>query len=131
MLIHGMMGESRQFWQVGPALAGRGYRAIAVDLPGHGHSPPCLTGGLPAFAEALVASVPGTPQLAVGHSLGAIVLAFPLPGLQPNRAVYVDVPFKPQGPSSDSNRPDPGGPTATDVSRKRPLGSSTFRPPCR
>lgn len=100
VLIHGFMGESRQFWQVAPILAERGYRAIAVDLPGHGHSAPCSSGGLRTFAEALVDSVPSAPVLALGHSLGAMVLAAALPGLQPGCAVYVDVPFQPLGPDT-------------------------------
>jgi pimeloyl-ACP methyl ester carboxylesterase len=104
VLVHGMMGESRQFWEVGPALADRGFRVIAVDLPGHGHSGPCLSGGLGAFAERLVASVPGKPELALGHSLGAMVVAAAVPRLQPGHVVYVDVPFQPPdtvGPRQD------------------------------
>jgi pimeloyl-ACP methyl ester carboxylesterase len=95
VLVHGMMGESRQFWQVGPALAERGYHVLAVDLPGHGLSPACTAGGLPAFAAALVDSVPQAPELVIGHSLGAIVAANGLAALRPERAVYVDVPFLP------------------------------------
>ena len=98
VLAHGMAGESRQFWEVGPALADRGFRVIAVDLPGHGHSGPCLSGGLGAFAQALAASVPNKPAIALGHSLGAMVVAAALPRLQPSRAVYVDVPFQPLDP---------------------------------
>jgi len=94
VLIHGMMGESRQYWQVGPALADLGYRAIAVDLPGHGHSPTSRTAGLSAYAAALVASVPEAPHLAIGHSLGGTVLAEALAMLSPRRAVYVDIPFQ-------------------------------------
>jgi pimeloyl-ACP methyl ester carboxylesterase len=92
-----MMGESRQFWEVGPKLAERGFRAVAVDLPGHGLSAPCTSGGLEAFAVAVTDSVPAEPSLAVGHSLGAMVLAQALPILRPERAVYVDVPFEPVG----------------------------------
>nr|BFE86321.1 hypothetical protein GCM10020093_089220 [Planobispora longispora] len=39
VLIHGIMASSRCWWRVGPALAERGYRVVAVDLPGHGGSP--------------------------------------------------------------------------------------------
>ena len=101
VLVHGMMGESRQFWELGPALADRGFRAIAVDLPGHGYSPTCTSGGLTAFAVALTASVPPEPALALGHSLGAMVLAAALPRLGPQRAVYVDVPFQRQGSAEE------------------------------
>ncbi|MET7283890.1 hypothetical protein ABZS29_37010 [Kribbella sp. NPDC005582] len=34
-----MLGSGQQFWRVGPALAARGFRAVAVALPGHGDSP--------------------------------------------------------------------------------------------
>ena len=97
VLVHGMMGESRQFWEVGPKLAQRGFRAVAVDLPGHGLSGPCTSGGLSAFAAAMTDSVPAAPSLVIGHSLGAMVLAQALPVLRPERAVYVDVPFEPLG----------------------------------
>ena len=95
VLVHGMMGESRQFWEIGPALADRGYRAIAVDLPGHGHSGQCLAGGMNAFVDSLVESLPPRPALAIGQSLGAMVIAGALERLEPARAVYVDIPFEP------------------------------------
>jgi pimeloyl-ACP methyl ester carboxylesterase len=104
VLVHGMMGESRQFWEVGPALADRGFRAIAVDLPGHGHSGQCLDGGLAAYADSLVESVPHRPTLAIGQSLGGMVVAAALPRLEPQRAVYVDIPF--QGLASDEQPQD-------------------------
>jgi pimeloyl-ACP methyl ester carboxylesterase len=71
---------------VGPALAGRGFRVLAVDLRGHGSSPRTVAGlsvaGLAAdvaetVAAELGADSPGSPQpavdLLVGHSLGALV----------------------------------------------------------
>lgn len=39
LLVHGIMSDHRSWRSVGPALAGRGYRVIAVDLRGHGASP--------------------------------------------------------------------------------------------
>ncbi|ROR91042.1 alpha/beta fold hydrolase [Nocardioides aurantiacus] len=99
VLLHGMFGESRQFWEVGPALAERGYRAVAVDLPGHGLSGPCLEGGLHALADAVIASVPHAPELVLGHSLGALVAAVGREALAPRRAVYVDVGFQRTAPS--------------------------------
>lgn len=100
------MAESRQFWEVGPALADRGFRAIAVDLPGHGHSEPHLAGGLAEYGDFLAQSVPARPDLALGHSMGAMVVAEALPRLQPRRAVYVDVPFQPST-SSEQRKDDP------------------------
>ncbi len=77
-LVHGIAGWWRTWWRVGPALAQRGYRVIAVDLRGHGHSPPI--DGL-ATAETLAADIGetldelGVPpvDLLVAHSLGAAV----------------------------------------------------------
>lgn len=40
VLVHGITGWWRTWWRVGPALADRGRRVIAVDLRGHGESPP-------------------------------------------------------------------------------------------
>ncbi|WP_328323019.1 alpha/beta hydrolase [Kribbella sp. NBC_00382] len=105
VLVHGMLGSARQFHELGPALAGRGYRAIGVDLPGHGRSPATADPTIESYAESVAETVraeldtraaPGpVVELAIGHSLGAIVLAAALPLLRPARAVYVDVPFSP------------------------------------
>ena len=69
LLVHGIMSDSRTWRRVGPALADRGYRVIAVDLRGHGLSPrgaysPRL------FADDLVDTLPRQADLALGHSLG-------------------------------------------------------------
>lgn len=104
LLIHGAMGESRCFWEVGPEIVAAGYRVIAVDLPGHGYSARCTSGGLKAFASRLIESVPSAPEFALGHSLGAMVLATALPVLQPERAVYVDFGF--DWPPKDGDCPD-------------------------
>ncbi|MFB6722938.1 alpha/beta fold hydrolase [Kribbella sp. NPDC056345] len=90
VLLHGMMGSAQQFWRLGPALADRGYRAIAVDLPGHGNSP-AAHGDLAAWAAAVMEVVPPNPDLALGHSLGGAVLA--ASQLRPSQAVYVDIPL--------------------------------------
>lgn len=78
VLVHGITGWWRTWWRVGPALADRGWRVIAVDLRGHGTSP--RIDGV-ATAESLAADVAATiDALAVapvdaliGHSLGAAV----------------------------------------------------------
>lgn len=93
VLLHGTMADSRAWWQVGPALARRGYRAIAVDLPGHGESPRCPTITVDKTVASLLASVPTEPDLAIGHSRGGSVLAAAATRLRPRRAVYVDTPF--------------------------------------
>lgn len=89
LLVHGIMSDHRTWRRVGPALADRGYRVIAVDLRGHGESPrgeysPEL------FAEDLVETLPGGAELAVGHSLGGLALSLAVERLAPARAVYSD-----------------------------------------
>jgi pimeloyl-ACP methyl ester carboxylesterase len=78
VLVHGITGWWRTWWRVGPALADRGWRVIALDLRGHGTSPPIE--GL-ATAESLADDVAATIEAfavapvnaLVGHSLGAAV----------------------------------------------------------
>jgi pimeloyl-ACP methyl ester carboxylesterase len=78
VLVHGITGWWRTWWRVGPALADGGWRVIAIDLRGHGTSPPI--DGL-ATAESLAADVAATiealavtpVEALIGHSLGAAV----------------------------------------------------------
>ncbi len=78
LLVHGITSSSRTWWQVGPALAERGYQVLAVDLRGHGGSPRIEDGlGLADLAadvaETVHTTVGGPVELLVGHSLGALV----------------------------------------------------------
>jgi pimeloyl-ACP methyl ester carboxylesterase len=99
VLVHGITGWWRTWWRVGPALAERGWRVIAVDLRGHGTSPPIngvataqdLAADIAAAVEAL-----GVTRLdaLIGHSLGAAV-AMELLHVRPEiarRAVLEDPP---------------------------------------
>jgi pimeloyl-ACP methyl ester carboxylesterase len=95
VLIHGQFGESRSWWRVAQVLAERGYRVVAVDLPGHGHSPRCEQATHDQFVASLIRSVPARPDLVIGHSLGGLVLASAESVLRPGRAVYVDIDFGP------------------------------------
>ncbi|MGQ0608272.1 MAG: alpha/beta fold hydrolase [Chloroflexota bacterium] len=78
ILVHGITGWWQTWWRVGPALAERGWRVIAVDLRGHGTSPPI--GGV-ATVEMLASDVAATIEtlavapvdLMLAHSLGAAV----------------------------------------------------------
>lgn len=94
VLLHGMMGSADSWWRVMPLLAERGYRVLAIDLPGHGLSPrdPRLT--IEQAASSVVETVrslaPGLPIAAIGHSYGASVLAEAAAVLRPDPAVYVD-----------------------------------------
>ncbi|MFD7557007.1 alpha/beta fold hydrolase [Streptomyces sp. NPDC059533] len=89
LLIHGIMADHRTWRRVGPALADRGYRVIAVDQRGHGasgrgeYTPE-------RYADDLVESLPAGAELAIGHSLGGLTLSLAVERLRPRRAVFSD-----------------------------------------
>lgn len=79
VLVHGIAGWWRTWWRVGPALAGAGWRVIAVDLRGHGGSPPIEAQVLREdlaldLAETIEALEIAPVDVAIGHSLGAAVV---------------------------------------------------------
>lgn len=102
LLVHGVTSCAETFWRVGPAVAARGRRVVAVDLPGHGQ-----TGGwrgrhrfaetardVVAFTRAAGLDRPGLAVL--GHSWGAMVAAhLPAAGLRPDRLILLDPPALP------------------------------------
>ncbi|WP_327372854.1 alpha/beta fold hydrolase [Streptomyces sp. NBC_01216] len=93
LLVHGIMSDHRTWRRVGPALAERGYRAVGVDLRGHGASgraerPEEYTPW--DHADDLVETLPARAELAIGHSLGGLALAYAVERLAPRRAVYAD-----------------------------------------
>lgn len=99
VLVHGVTGWHRTWWRVGPALAERGWRVVAVDQRGHGRSPR-ISGAVTIddAAEDLEAAIErhASPSidLLVGHSLGAMVsmrLALRRPGIA-RRLVLEDPP---------------------------------------
>jgi pimeloyl-ACP methyl ester carboxylesterase len=79
VLVHGVTGWHRTWWRVGPALAERGWRVVAVDQRGHGHSPRIRgTTDVTELAEELATTIDGLgarADLLVGHSLGGSVAA--------------------------------------------------------
>ncbi|MFG3009969.1 alpha/beta fold hydrolase [Streptomyces cinerochromogenes] len=89
VLVHGLMSDHRTWHRLAPVLADKGYRVIGVDLRGHGasgrgeYSPE-------AWADDLVETLPAGPELAIGHSLGALALSGAVERLAPARAVYCD-----------------------------------------
>jgi pimeloyl-ACP methyl ester carboxylesterase len=99
VLVHGVTSSSRTWWRVGPALAGRGFRVVAVDLRGHGGSARVDAGLTLADLAADVAdTVEGPVDLLVGHSLGALV-ALELVAARPGFARRLVV-EDPPGPAS-------------------------------
>lgn len=98
VLVHGVTGWWRTWWRVGPALAERGWRVVAVDQRGHGHSPriesTVTVQDLAADLAETIADLGGRADLLVGHSLGGAVaaeLAFTRPDLV-GRLVLEDPP---------------------------------------
>jgi pimeloyl-ACP methyl ester carboxylesterase len=77
LMVHGMRAHARWFTPVGPALAGQ-YRALAVDLRGHGesaHTPPY---GIAVYADdvaALINKLELARPMLLGHSMGGSVVA--------------------------------------------------------
>lgn len=101
ILLHGMQGSAESWWRVGPVIADRGYRVVALDLPGHGESAPDRELTVERAAEAVAGTVAsldaGSPVIAIGHSLGGQLLAAAAGLMRPGRAVYVDSPFTARG----------------------------------
>ncbi|MBF6061570.1 alpha/beta hydrolase [Nocardia terpenica] len=94
LLIHGLSASSRTWWQVGPALAAHGYRVLAPDLTGHGRSPRGRY-SRERWADDLLTMAPNGTELAIGHSLGAVLLAMIVEHLHPQRAIYEDPAWHP------------------------------------
>lgn len=90
VLIHGLGNSSESWWQVGPEFARRGFNVHAVDLPGHGASERLDDYSVEALVDAVLDAVPAEPALALGHSLGGLILAHATPALRPAVAVYED-----------------------------------------
>ena len=93
VLVHGVMSDSRNWRRVGPVLAEHGYHVVAVDLRGHGHSPRTEEYSAELMAQDIVDTVPDTPELLMGHSLGGLTVSLAVERLRPKRAVYVDPAF--------------------------------------
>jgi pimeloyl-ACP methyl ester carboxylesterase len=92
LLVHGMRAHARWFTPVGPALAGQ-YRALAVDLRGHGesaHTPPY---GIAVYADdvaVLINKLELTRPILLGHSMGGSVVAHAAVRLEaPPRALFI------------------------------------------
>ncbi|NPA31553.1 MAG: alpha/beta fold hydrolase [Chloroflexi bacterium] len=82
VFLHGFAGGRGQWHTYLPLVAAAGFRAYAVDLPGHGQSPPLTTRPASALAWAetvhawIDARIPPPVHL-VGHSLGGyLALAY-------------------------------------------------------
>ncbi|MEX1994156.1 MAG: alpha/beta fold hydrolase [Steroidobacteraceae bacterium] len=96
LALHGWRGRTTQFRPLAALLLARGYRTIAVDLPGHGgstgrHVTPHLLGELLVDLAAEL----GPVHAAIGHSFGgAGIGAALLLGFRPSRLVIVSSPTR-------------------------------------
>lgn len=98
VLLHGLGDSANNWFRTLPLLAWRGDRVIAIDLPGHGHSPPHDERGflhIREHAEVVRRIIDmrgsGGELDLVGHSLGGWVAARAhLAGLDVSRLVLVE-----------------------------------------
>jgi len=75
ILLHSSGLSSRQFGKLVPLLVANGYRAVAVDLIGHGKSSPLAEGAAMSWHDdvAEVAALLAEPAYVIGHSYGGLV----------------------------------------------------------
>lgn len=74
LLVHGLSSHSGTWWRIAPILASLGCSVTAVDLRGHGASPPADRYAIDEVA-ADVSELQQHWDLIVGHSLGGPVAA--------------------------------------------------------
>lgn len=72
ILIHGLFADSKSFVTLGRKLAGKGFRTLAVDLPGHGETQSKAT-TIPEIVAVIAATLPEGKLHIIGHSLGAVI----------------------------------------------------------
>jgi pimeloyl-ACP methyl ester carboxylesterase len=80
VLVHGLGANWQNWLQVIPVLVDRGFRAIAFDLPGFGHSElPADTISIPGYGLAVDGLLDGLgvrgPAAVVGSSMGGLIAA--------------------------------------------------------
>lgn len=93
LLLHGLASDSRVWYALVPTLQEHGYRVIAPDLAGHGGSPKSPSYSSERWAGDVRASVLQTPDLIIGHGLGAVVAARLADAYRPERLVLLDPAF--------------------------------------
>lgn len=75
LLVHQAPWSSLQFRHALPRIAAAGFRAIAIDLPGHGMSDPPASPGIERYAEsmaALITTLGVGPATVIGHRGGGL-----------------------------------------------------------
>lgn len=98
LLLHGLGDSANNWFRTMPVLAWRGDRVLAVDLPGHGFSPPHDERGYLTIREhadlvrrLMDEHAVGSEVAIVGHSLGGwVATRAHLDGLDAKRLVLVE-----------------------------------------
>jgi pimeloyl-ACP methyl ester carboxylesterase len=130
VLVHGITSSSGSWRRVGPALAERGWGVVAVDLRGHGDSPPGRVGalhgtggvGLPDLAADVAETITRRPvELLIGHSLGALTV-MTLLGAEPDFAKHAVIEDPPDRASIDPAGMIAGIEADTTKARENPDG---------
>lgn len=78
LLVHGLGSNGALMWRYGVTLADAGWRAVAIDLRGHGTAPRTLDYTIAAYAADLAGTLPTDKKpwdLVIGHSLGGAASA--------------------------------------------------------
>jgi pimeloyl-ACP methyl ester carboxylesterase len=97
LLVHGLQGSAANFHALAPALAARGYRAVAFDAVSHGNSPAgsAFSRRTIEHLRLVMAQLAQSAPLhaVVSHSAGAyltmLALLEPPPGVSVARCVYL------------------------------------------
>ncbi len=71
VLLHGLFDDRRGWRDLPRRIEAAGHAVLALDLPGHGDSPPAPN--LDAVVEQIAAALPGGRLRLIGHSLGAAI----------------------------------------------------------
>ena len=90
ILAHGWGGRAAQMLELSQAVARSGYRAVAIDLPGHNTDDRRTSDGfqMAAGIEAIAAGF-GRPAGVIAHSLGAMATVLALGDRPPDSAIWL------------------------------------------
>jgi pyruvate dehydrogenase E2 component (dihydrolipoamide acetyltransferase) len=72
LLIHGLFADSQSFVTLGRKLAAKGFRTLAVDLPGHGETRSDAI-SISEIVAAIAVTLPHGKLHIIGHSFGAVI----------------------------------------------------------
>jgi pimeloyl-ACP methyl ester carboxylesterase len=76
LLLHGITSNAQAWWRVAPRLVELGFRVVAFDMPGHGHSSETTDHRIESVAQLIgeaAADLGMDRMLLIGHSWGGSV----------------------------------------------------------